>query len=99
MRKIDGKHLAFHVLVALYFIWVAVFVILISLAIANVSAAGSPLLDKAFMTWILVNFLTGSALYIVIRMFRHNTMMVKIITYSYIFLALAGIGAVAVIIG
>jgi len=99
MKKYDGKHFIFHVLVALYFIWVVVFMVLIAMAMANVSGADSPALDRAFMTWILVNFLTGSALFIVIRMFRYGTMLVKIITYSYIFLALGGIAAVAAIIG
>ena len=99
MKKFDGRHFIFHVLVALYFIWVVVFAALISMAMANISGADSPLLDKAIMTWILVNFLTGSALYIVIKLFRYTTMLVRIITYSYIFLALAGIAAVAVIIG
>lgn len=97
MRKIDGKHLAFHVLVALYFIWVAVFGVLIGMAMANAFGPNNPALGSVFMTWILLNFFTGSALFVVIRMFRYSTLLVKFITYSYILMALAGIAAVVVI--
>ena len=99
MRKIDGKHLAFHVLVALYFIWCAVFGVLIGMAVANAFGANNPALAGAFMTWILLNFFMGSALFVVIRMFRYATLLVKIITYSYILMALAGIAAVVIITG
>lgn len=97
MRKIDGKHLAFHVLVALYFIWIVVFGVLIGMALANSFGIDNPALADAFRTWIVLNFFMGCALFVVIRMFRYTTILVRIVTYSYIFIALAGIATVVIL--
>ncbi|MHA3786673.1 hypothetical protein ACX0HA_00575 [Flavobacterium hauense] len=98
MRKIDSKHIAFHALVALYFIWMVVFSILMGMALANAYGGRDATLAYLFTKWIFLNLIMGSVLYIVIRLFRNRTLLDKIILGSFIFIALASI-IVVVLIG
>lgn len=98
MRKIDSKHIAFHTLVALYFIWMAVFSILMGMALTNTySNATNPYLTNVFVQWIYLNMIMGSALYISIRLFRNRTLLDKIVLGSFIFMIIAGVVVVMLI--
>ena len=90
MKKIDFKHAAFHVLVGVYFLWVAVFAVLISMSVSNSISNINPLLNGAFSLWTLLNMFMGTVLYVVIKLFRKKGMLNKIITTSYIFILIAG---------
>lgn len=97
MKKFDSKHLAFHVLVALYFIWIIVFGVLMYMAIANAYGPANKNLTQLFTEWIFLNLIMGSVLFMVIRVFRNRTVLNKIILFSYILMALASIITVVII--
>ncbi|PZR19454.1 MAG: hypothetical protein DI539_14005 [Flavobacterium psychrophilum] len=98
MRKIDSKHIAFHVLVGLYFIWMAVFSILMGMALTNTYGnATNPYLTNVFVQWIYLNLIMGSALYISIRLFRNRTLLDKIILGSFVFMIIAAVVVVMLI--
>lgn len=97
MKKFDVRHLAFHVLVALYFIWMAVFGTLMGMALVNNFSENQTTLSLLFTQWIFMNLIMGTALFLVIRMFRNRTVLDKIIFGSYIFLALASVIVVLLI--
>lgn len=90
-KKIDSRHIAFHVLVAIYFIWAIIFSALIGMTIANffskVSASIVPMLE----TWLLLNFVMGSVLFMVIKLFRQKVVIMKAIRWSYFTLAITAI--------
>lgn len=98
MRNIDSKHIAFHVLVALYFIWLAVFGALLGMALVNAYETHDAALTLLFTKWIFMNLVMGSALYLAIRMFRNRTMLDRIIFWSFIVMAAVSI-VVFVLIG
>ena len=95
-RKIDKKHIAFHVLVAVYFIWALIFCTLIGTAITAYST-GKLELANILGNWLLANLAMGSLLYIVIKMFRYKTRLLKGITVSYFVLATLSIIAQVII--
>ncbi|GGB74666.1 hypothetical protein GCM10007424_13250 [Flavobacterium suaedae] len=91
MSKIDLKHIAFHVLVALYFIWFIVFIILNIITLIGSYKNISIDLNNAMFNLITLNLIMGTALYIVISMFRKHTRLTKTIKYSYLFVVLASV--------
>lgn len=91
MKRFDLKHTAFHILVALYFIWAFVFAVLLSLAISNTLNTYNPALTGLFPMWILMNLVMGSALFIVIRLFGTREVIGKAVRYSFIALSAAAI--------
>lgn len=97
MRKFDVRHLAFHVLVALYFIWMAVFGVLMVMALANAFNKTQATLSILFTQWIFMNLIMGAALFVVIRMFRNRTLLDKIILGSFVFMAIASVIVVIII--
>ncbi|MFD2600935.1 MULTISPECIES: hypothetical protein [Flavobacterium] len=98
MRRIDSKHIAFHVLVALYFIWIIVFSVLMGMALTNTyGEMPNPYLTNVFVQWIYLNLLMGSALYISIRLFRNRTLLDKIILVSFILEIIAAVIVVMLI--
>lgn len=86
MRKLDVRHAAFHVLVAVYFLWVIVIGILVAMAMYNYINTLDAGLNQVFFNWIIYNFLTGTLLFAVIRMFRQNKKLNRFILYSYTFM-------------
>jgi FtsH-binding integral membrane protein len=92
MKRFDLKHTAFHILVALYFIWAFVFAILLAMAISNAIGTRDLALSHVFLVWILTNLLMGSALFVVIRLFRNRTPLSNAILFSYIALGAAALG-------
>ena len=93
-KKVDRRHIAFHILVAVYFIWAVIFSALIGMTIANffskVSAGIVPILE----TWLLLNFVMGSVLFMVIKLFRQKVVIMKAVRWSYFSLAIAATAVV-----
>ena len=86
MKKLDVKHTAYHVLVAVYFLWVIVIGILVAMAMYNYINTLDAGLNQVFFKWIIYNFLTGTMLFVVIRMFRQNKKLNRVVLYSYTFM-------------
>lgn len=97
MKKIDSRHLLFHIVVALYFIWMVVFSILLGMALYTAFGVTNRSLSPLFMEWIVTNLIMGSALFIVIRLFRNRTLLDKIVLYSFCAMAVAGVAVVLLI--
>jgi hypothetical protein len=95
MKRYDIRHTAFHILVALYFIWAFVFAALLAMAISNTIAPRNYELAGMFPMWILMNLVMGSALFVVIRMFRSREVISKAVRVSFIALAAAALGIMA----
>jgi len=99
MKTYDVKHIAFHVLVALYFIWLPVFAVLLCLAFNDTLNTASLSLSKIFLTWIFLNLIMGSALFFVIQLFQKKNLLNKIIRYSFVSMAVIAVAITAVIVG
>jgi len=83
MKNYDLKHIAFHVLVGLYFIWLLLFCILLSIAINNVLESKTPDIAGLLLLWISLNFVMGTLLFVVIQLFRNRSLLGRVILYSY----------------
>lgn len=83
MKKIDLKHIAFHVLVGLYFIWLVVFGTLIVITLNNAINNSNPDFIKLLLLWMSLNFIMGILLFIVLRLFRNSTLLGRIINSSF----------------
>ncbi|TRW23295.1 hypothetical protein FMM05_13945 [Flavobacterium zepuense] len=99
MKNYDVKHIAFHVLVALYFIWLPVFAVLLCLALNDTLTTASLSLSKIFLTWIFLNLIMGSALFFVIQLFQKKNLLNKIIRFSFIAIAVVSVTITLVIVG
>ena len=91
MKQIDFRHIAYHVLVGIYFLWLVVFGILISMAMVNFFERGNHELDRVFTVWILFNLIMGSILFGVIRLFKNRGVLSQIISYTYYSIAAVSI--------
>ena len=96
MKKIDVKHIAYHVLVGVYFVWLLVFAALITMALINVYGEGNSSLNRVFVLWIFFNLVMGTVLFIVIRLFRHQSLLTRIILYTYYFMAAATLSSILI---
>lgn len=99
MREIDVKHLAYHILAGLYFIWLAVFSILVVFAVNATLSGVNPDLTKILLLWILLNMVIGSSLFFVIRLFERNQGLYRIILYTYVAMVIAGISSLVLASG
>lgn len=98
MVRFDSRHTAFHVLIGLYFIWLAVYTALIGMTLVNTFGDTNPALNRLFMIWIFFNVLMGTALFLVIRLFgSSNALLSNVILYSYSVLALLSIAVVLLV--
>ena len=98
MKSYDIKHIAYHVLVALYFIWFAIFGTLLALALSSYFNAASIQFTKVLLTWICLNLFMGTALFIVIQQFKRQNVLSRIILYGYFLMAAASVTTVLIII-
>ena len=98
MKNYDLRHVAYHVLVGLYFMWLVVFGILLSMALNHTFAEGHTQLSKVYPVWICLNFIMGTSVFIVLRLFRNRTFLSKVINYSFYMVIIAAIATVALII-
>jgi len=94
MKNYDFKHVAYHVLVGLYFIWFTVFSVLLSMALNHTFAHGNPQLSKVYPVWICLNFIMGTSVFIVLRLFRNRKVLSKVINYSFYIVIIAAIATV-----
>ncbi|NDI98187.1 hypothetical protein GWA97_03780 [Flavobacterium sp. LaA7.5] len=97
MNKIDYKHIAFHTIVAFYFIWFIVFTILNIMALVNFFGEMNNVLNDMLMTLILLNFFMGTALLLVFKLFRSKSILDKIIKYSFGAMSVLSVTTVLVI--
>jgi pheromone shutdown protein TraB len=97
MKRIDVKHIAYHVLVGVYFVWLLVFGALIAMALLHALGNGNRELSKILMMWMFFNLVMGTVLFIVIRLFRTNNILSRIILYTYCLMAIAAITSVLII--
>lgn len=84
-------------LVAVYFIWAVVFCALIGMALANTYGTGNLLMANILGNWLLANLAMGSVLYIVLKMFRYKSALLKAITISYFVMATVSVIAQVII--
>ncbi len=98
MKRYDLKHVAYHALVAIYFIWFAVFAVLLVLALNNHYGALNMQLTKILLTLIFLNLFMGTALFLVIQQFRRRSVLSRLIFYSYFFMAAASVSVAIMII-
>jgi hypothetical protein len=91
MKAIDYKHVAYHVLVALYFVWFVVFAGLLAMALVHYLNNGNYDLSRALVLWILFNLVMGTVLFIVIRLFRKSHVTGRIILYTYFLMAASSV--------
>ncbi len=98
MKNYDIKHIAYHVLVALFFIWIVVYATLIYLTLGNYYSGRNLQLSKIALSWIALNFFMGTALFIVIGQFRKQTVLSRAIRYGYFVMAAASVTTVLILI-
>lgn len=99
MKKIDFKHTAFHVLVAVYFLWFIVYAVLAFMALSNVYGAANPALTDIFFLWLVLNLFMGTVLFIVIRLFGNRSLLNRVIFYTFIFMFGAAITTIFIVKG
>lgn len=97
MKEIDVKHIAYHVLVGLYFVWLLVFGALITMALINAFGKANYELSRAFVLWMFFNLVMGTVLFIVIRLFRQENKINSIVFYTYYFMAAATVTSILII--
>jgi len=83
MKNYDLKHISYHVLVGLYFIWLPVFGILLCMALNSILGDGDAGLAKIFVVWISLNLIMGTSLFAVLQLYRNRSLAAKIIWYTY----------------
>lgn len=98
MKQIDAKHLAYHVLIALYFIWLPVFAILLGMAVNSAVLQTDFSMGGVLLLWMSLNLVIGTSLYFVIRLFEKHGILYRFISYSYYFLALLSVTVVVLIV-
>lgn len=98
MKQIDAKHFAYHVLIALYFVWLSVFAILLGLAVNSAVLQADFSVGRVLLLWISLNLVIGTSLYFVIRLFEKHGLLYRFIMYSYYFLALLSVTVVILIV-
>jgi hypothetical protein len=97
MKRFDVKHIAYHVLVGVYFVWLFVFAALITMTLVNAMGTANRELSKVLVMWILFNLVMGTVLFIVIRLFKNYGLLSRIILYTYYFMAAAAIASVLIV--
>ena len=94
MRQFDGRHLIFHVLIALYFIWLLLYASLIGITLYNLLNLGDAKITRVFLVWIAFNLFMGTVLFIVIRLYREQVRAGKFVLYSYSAMALLSVATI-----
>jgi len=98
MRQLDIKHVAYHILISLYFIWLPVFCILLGLAICATMYAANIQLGKVLLLWIFLNLVIGTSLFAVLQLFGLKRKINKILLYSYFTMAAASVATIFITI-
>lgn len=98
MKAIDYKHVAYHVLVAVYFVWFVVFAGLLAMALVHHLNNGNYDLSRALVLWMFFNLVMGTVLFIVIRLFRKINIAGRIILYTYFLMAASAITVMLIMV-
>lgn len=88
MKNYDLKHIAFHVLVILYFVWFVVYSVLIGMGLLNIFNVKNDSVGHILLLMTLFNFISGSVLFLIISYFKNKTTLTKVIKYSYVFISI-----------
>lgn len=83
MKGIDLKHLVYHVLIGLYFVWLALFGVLQYFACTKALADKNSALAGIVLLWLLLNLVLGTTLFLVLRLFNKNNRLQRLVQYSY----------------
>ncbi len=83
MKGIDLKHLVYHVLIGLYFVWLALFGVLQYFACTTALADKNSALAGIVLLWLLLNLVLGTTLFLVLRLFNKNNRLQRLVQYSY----------------
>ena len=94
MKTYDVKHIAYHALIGLYFIWLPTFCLLLWASGSATYTSANSQYNRIFLLWIVLNYVMGSSLFFVIRLFGYKNAINTVILYSYITMALAGLGTI-----
>lgn len=84
MKEIDAKHLAYHTLLGLYFLWLAIFSTLLLLYVNSLVTTGTGQICRLLLLWILLNVVIGTSLFMVIRLFNNKGWLFKFVIITYI---------------
>lgn len=84
--SLDYKHTIYHVLTGLYFIWFILFTILTAMALYNHFNAFNPGLGEMLLSLMVLNLVMGTILFGVLRLYRNQGRLGKIIAYSFAFI-------------
>jgi hypothetical protein len=98
MKNYDVKHIAYHALVAIYFIWFLVFAMLLAVSLGNYYGEHNRQLTKILMAWIFLNLVMGTALFIVIQQFRKQTALSRVIVFGYFLMVAASVTVVLILL-
>jgi len=98
VKKYDIKHIVYHALVAIYFIWLVVFAMLLVMALNSYFTGFNMSLSKMLLTWIFLNLFMGTVLFVVIQKFGRQTVLSRIILYGYFVMTASSITTVLIII-
>lgn len=83
MKGIDLKHLVYHVLIGLYFVWLALFGVLQYIACTAALADKNSGLARIVLLWLLLNLVLGTTLFLVLRLFNKKNLLQRLVQYSY----------------
>lgn len=83
MGKLDYRHIAFHIILAFYFIWLIVFITLNIITLVNFFGATNTILSDMLITMIVLNLFMGTALFLVFKLFRNKSLLNKVVKYSF----------------
>ncbi|MCR5862947.1 hypothetical protein LRS05_12735 [Flavobacterium sp. J372] len=83
MNKIDTKHIAFHVLAALYFIWLPLFTILLSLLFYYIYEDYNTIIITTVLPTLFINLIMGALLMFVLRLFKSHLKLIFFVRISY----------------
>lgn len=97
MKEIDAKHMAYHVLAGLYFIWLPLFIMLHFMAYNNVMHQDNTALGRLLVMWLSLNLVIGTSLFFVLRLFGKRTMLAYVISYSYYIMAAVSVVALSLL--
>lgn len=83
-KKIDYKHITYHIIIALYFLWLIIFITLLTITLVNIFNVLDSKVASTLTSLIIFNVLMGAALYLVFRLYNTTSRIARIINYTFI---------------
>lgn len=87
MKEIDAKHLAYHVLIGLYFVWLSLFFVLQFMAYNAIINEADTALGRLLLLWLSLNLVIGTSLFLVIKLFGKRQVLYRVVSGSYYVMA------------